>query len=177
MPLILTHPVWSLGGGPLFLLVCRQWFPRPLHFPSLRLTCHLYPHIIYIPFFISLTPLNSASPSKPAATQLQWASILTLVLFLLLVSVTGSLLFPVVTTTILWALRNMVLFVDLEDETEPPELQGGNHWSMQENAGGLRVVSLGNQRSFGASIPTTVGGDIRDNPNKNVLTEALGCYP
>lgn len=57
----------------------------------------------------------------------------------------------------------MVLFVDLEDETEPPE-NVTNHWHNL------------NQSAFGPSNSAALE-DRRVNPNKNATTEALGCYP
>ena len=59
----------------------------------------------------------------------------------------------------------MVLFVDLEDENaEPPEIVSPL-WVRNR---GLRT----------ANIRTLDGEDARRvNPNKNTITEALGCYP
>jgi hypothetical protein len=58
----------------------------------------------------------------------------------------------------------MVLFVDLEDENaEPPEIVTP-HW----------------QRFNERSLRTAEAGTLdqaRVNPNKNAITEALGCYP
>lgn len=57
----------------------------------------------------------------------------------------------------------MVVFVDFEDETEPPEIVT-NHWEhLSQRA--LRTVQ-------NAAVD-----DGRVNPNKNSTTEALGCYP
>lgn len=64
----------------------------------------------------------------------------------------------------------MVVFMDLEDENEPPE-QVHNHWLMQQhqNAGLLRGLSLRTQ---------SVGDDGRGNPNKDqAITRMLACYP
>jgi hypothetical protein len=71
----------------------------------------------------------------------------------------------------------MVLFVDLEDESEPPEQIRGNHWPVHDNAGVLRSLSLGNSLGVGRDLKGDEEGGARENPNKNVLTEALGCYP
>ena len=85
----------------------------------------------------------------------------------------------------------MVLFVDLEDETEPPEQLAHARWtsslSLQHDKTAVtarRILGLlpTNASSVGSSIGplivTTKGEDIgRENPNKNSLTEALGCYP
>lgn len=64
----------------------------------------------------------------------------------------------------------MVVFLDLEDENEPPE-QVRSHWLMQqhENAGLLRSLSLRSQN---------VEDDGRGNPNKDqAITQMLACYP
>lgn len=60
----------------------------------------------------------------------------------------------------------MVVFVDLEDESEPPERVP--HWSLlhQHGVGNLPALK---------SLSLEIEGRI--NPNKNALTEALGCYP
>ena len=60
----------------------------------------------------------------------------------------------------------MVFFVDLEDENaEPPEIVVTPHWILNR---GLRTANIG----------TLDGEDVRRvNPNKNAITEALGCYP
>ena len=58
----------------------------------------------------------------------------------------------------------MVLFVDLEDETaEPPEIVTP-HWQRF------------NERSLRTAKAATLD-EARLNPNKNAITEALGCYP
>lgn len=65
----------------------------------------------------------------------------------------------------------MVVFLDLEDENEPPEQVRSNHWLMQQhgNANLLRSLSLRSQ------IEDDEG---RENPNKKKsITEALACYP
>jgi hypothetical protein len=61
----------------------------------------------------------------------------------------------------------MVVFVDLEDEKEPPE---------QLHRGFQKPVWGG----FGdddAGIVRIGAEEGRENPNKNACTEALGCYP
>jgi hypothetical protein len=67
----------------------------------------------------------------------------------------------------------MVLFVDLDDEAEPPERVGVTpHWSQLSNNGILRSLSTI------AGLNMKEGdGEARENPNKNAITEALGCYP
>jgi hypothetical protein len=58
----------------------------------------------------------------------------------------------------------MVLFVDLEDENaEPPEIVTPHWQPFNERA--LRPVNTG------------ALDEGRVNPNKNAITEALGCYP
>lgn len=64
----------------------------------------------------------------------------------------------------------MVVFLDLEDENEPPEQVRNSHWLIQQhgNADMLRSLSL--------REPKEDGG--RENPNKEKgITEALACYP
>lgn len=78
----------------------------------------------------------------------------------------------------------MVLFVDLEDENEPPEQLVCGRWSSLQHDSKPEVA----RRILGLlPIPAAVGltsidskgdnGEVRENPNKNSLTEALGCYP
>ena len=60
----------------------------------------------------------------------------------------------------------MVVFVELEDEgVEPPELHSlrDRRWSAREELG-VRVGGLKLE-------------ERRENPNRNCMTEALGCYP
>jgi len=91
----------------------------------------------------------------------------------------------------------MVVFVDLEDEAEPPEhirqfpyhtstassrgwssfdqsVDGADRTSFARNgnATGIASLVLALAREEGAD-----GGRARDNPNRNKMTEALGCYP
>jgi len=68
----------------------------------------------------------------------------------------------------------MVVFVDLDDDPEPPEL--GSHrndaprpWSetkLAYNPTGVQTIKT-----------PTIKLTERSNPNRNVVTEALGCYP
>jgi len=68
----------------------------------------------------------------------------------------------------------MVLFVDLEDEVEPPELNGVTpYWSR----GGFEHGGIGERRSLPVRLKQGDRGVERGNPNKNAVTEALGCYP
>ncbi len=67
----------------------------------------------------------------------------------------------------------MVVFLDLEDDTEPPEQ--GAHWLQRHErgyAGVLRRLDLNAGGSEGREVVE------RENPNKKKpITEALGCYP
>ena len=67
----------------------------------------------------------------------------------------------------------MVLFVDLEDESESEPPESGNafknlnlthRWGRDGEAGLMRSTRV-------------MDADGRDNPNKNAITQALGCYP
>src|SRR5271156_5691068 len=68
----------------------------------------------------------------------------------------------------------MVVFIDLDDEAEPPELsfngpEAPKHWFQTDHANSI------------ARTHTLQGSEEmlkeRINPNKNAVTEALGCYP
>lgn len=63
----------------------------------------------------------------------------------------------------------MVVFVDLDDENEPPEdpRLRSQHWSRT----GLSEQWDGKRDTDPNKAAT------RDNPNKSAVTEALGCYP
>lgn len=74
----------------------------------------------------------------------------------------------------------MVVFLDLEDDKEPPEqiakelkhLQNGINEFQKPVWGGFPEANKGVMvRSL------TLDEDGRENPNKNTTTEALGCYP
>jgi len=60
----------------------------------------------------------------------------------------------------------MVVFVDLDESDEPPE-----HWSLRGHHHGI----LGGLP--GLSRKQALQDVRRVNPNKNSITEALGCYP
>lgn len=62
----------------------------------------------------------------------------------------------------------MVVFVDLEDESEPPELSNGSRLNLNLH-GGLMKRPL--------ELQEKEVDKGRVNPNKNSITEALGCYP
>lgn len=63
----------------------------------------------------------------------------------------------------------MVVFLDLEDDAEPPEQP--NQWSMYHGNGGRN-------RNFGSG-GQALGKEVeRPNPNREMgFTKALGCYP
>lgn len=65
----------------------------------------------------------------------------------------------------------MVVFVDLEDESEPPER--ASHWTLLNEHGGTGSISS----LKGLKFKDGIRGEHRENPNKNAITEALGCYP
>ena len=66
----------------------------------------------------------------------------------------------------------MVVFVDLDDETEPPEV--GGHWDVKRFGLG-NVVS--EKEKDKEEVVENANEEKRDNPNRNASTEALGCYP
>lgn len=67
----------------------------------------------------------------------------------------------------------MVVFLDLEDEAEPPEQ--GAHWLQHHERGYAGVM----RRLDINAVETEGWEDVeRENPNKKKpITEALGCYP
>lgn len=69
----------------------------------------------------------------------------------------------------------MVVFVDLEDDSEPPERRSKRqnlHWSKAEEA------NVDTERNVGGGVDNHDGGvEARMNPNINPMTEAMGCYP
>jgi len=72
----------------------------------------------------------------------------------------------------------MVVFVDLDDESEPPEdPRLRSHWDINGHAGVIGRFGVRN----GVVVPEKEGKTAdegqRDNPNRTVVTEALGCYP
>ncbi|KAI9647804.1 hypothetical protein NHQ30_004192 [Ciborinia camelliae] len=75
----------------------------------------------------------------------------------------------------------MVVFVDLEDDSEPPEqivnglkhLQNGFNGFQKPVWGGFEEANKGAKSARELALEE----DGRENPNKNALTEALGCYP
>lgn len=65
----------------------------------------------------------------------------------------------------------MVVFLDLEDDVEPPEQS--NHWSTYHG-------NISGMRSFGGEgqHQEAENEEERENPNREMgITKALGCYP
>lgn len=82
----------------------------------------------------------------------------------------------------------MAVFVDLDDESEPPEAQSGNGRSAWGDVRDphLHAAALRNSELRGMEgkvlvardkVDEAVDEDGRPNPNRNVITQALGCYP
>lgn len=71
----------------------------------------------------------------------------------------------------------MVVFVDLEDEAEPPEkMLSSRQWDKLD----LNRNPPGGADAFSSRTQGIAGlgeEEGRVNPNKNAVTEALGCYP
>ena len=65
----------------------------------------------------------------------------------------------------------MVVFVDLDDDPEPPELSA----CRLEAVGSWSHVGIPNRAKAGIVSPERL--HERANPNKNAVTEAIGCYP
>jgi hypothetical protein len=68
----------------------------------------------------------------------------------------------------------MVVFIDLDDDIEPPELS-----SLKTKAPVGRYQSDRVPATASMNLPKRFLEKLNDrtNPNKNVVTEALGCYP
>jgi hypothetical protein len=78
----------------------------------------------------------------------------------------------------------MAVFVDLEEETEPPEVQTGNGralWDVRDRNPALRHRELrgmeGKRAVAGNEGQQEEVEETRPNPNRNMITQALGCYP
>ncbi|TGO34851.1 hypothetical protein BHYA_0179g00080 [Botrytis hyacinthi] len=74
----------------------------------------------------------------------------------------------------------MVVFIDFEDDSEPPEQVGNELSHLQNGINGFQKPVWGGfgEANKGANaLGLTLDQDDRVNPNKNVITEALGCYP
>lgn len=68
----------------------------------------------------------------------------------------------------------MAVFVDLEDESEPPEVQpdiSSSQWAMLDLDPAVRDREL---RSVAGKANAE---ETRANPNRNITAQALGCYP
>lgn len=68
----------------------------------------------------------------------------------------------------------MVVFVDLDDESEPPEdprLRG--HWDVNRFIGAGSVVVEKEKEKEAKKVDE----EQRENPNRTPFTQALGCYP
>ena len=67
----------------------------------------------------------------------------------------------------------MIVFLDLEDEAEPPELRANSQWLNTHHHGNAGVSRL-----MGNNGVRDVDALERVNPNKEkAITKALGCYP
>ena len=88
----------------------------------------------------------------------------------------------------------MAVFVDLEDESEPPEPQTGNArptWEVRDPDAHAHAAALRNRELRGMEGKVVAAleeerqqrngeekeEDARPNPNRNIITQALGCYP
>lgn len=80
----------------------------------------------------------------------------------------------------------MAVFIDLEDETEPPEIQSGNvrpHWEGRDLGPNPTLKTRELRGIEGKKVVARKGEgeaedeDLRPNPNRNMITQALGCYP
>lgn len=71
----------------------------------------------------------------------------------------------------------MVVFVDLDDESEPPEDPRLKIiWDVNGHAGIVGRFGPGNSVP-GKEMKSADEAEKRENPNKTPFTEALGCYP
>lgn len=73
----------------------------------------------------------------------------------------------------------MVVFVDLEDEAEPPELKIDGRWpatstDTSKSASGFEAAGNELDEEGDARDGEEEG---RENPNRNRMTEAFGSYP
>lgn len=81
----------------------------------------------------------------------------------------------------------MAIFVDLNEESEPPQIQAlhaewdGERAKLQLQHQILNAVNTTAHARSGASVgdngSSTIDQDVRENLNRNRMTEALGCYP
>ncbi|KAJ8121574.1 hypothetical protein O1611_g10068 [Lasiodiplodia mahajangana] len=81
----------------------------------------------------------------------------------------------------------MAIFVDLEEESEPPQTQAlRGEWDGERAKLQLQqqLLAVTNANAH-ARDSSAVNGDqepapeqnVRENPNRNRMTEAFGCYP
>lgn len=90
----------------------------------------------------------------------------------------------------------MVVFLDLEDESEPPEhyryhahhahahlTTSAARWSnFEASTKSMNPFRRGNEVGVASLVLALARGvdgtgEVRENPNRNKMTEALGCYP
>ncbi|KAI0911269.1 hypothetical protein F4823DRAFT_314365 [Ustulina deusta] len=83
----------------------------------------------------------------------------------------------------------MAIFVDLDEECEPPQTQAAIHgeWDGERTKLQLQqeLLAVVNTDAYPRDSSVVNGGgeapaadkDMRENPNRNRMTEALGCYP
>ncbi|RYP45535.1 hypothetical protein DL768_008127 [Monosporascus sp. mg162] len=85
----------------------------------------------------------------------------------------------------------MALFVDLDEETEPPKRNGYYHLhgvNLEWHNGQAKEASTAPSSAPSATMSDNNGSSLsgvdpskplatRENPNQNAMTEALGCYP
>lgn len=74
----------------------------------------------------------------------------------------------------------MVVFVNLDDDSEPPEQIGNGLRHLHHGINGFQKPVWGGfaEVNRGATAQRlALEEDGRDNPNKNAITEAMGCYP
>ena len=71
----------------------------------------------------------------------------------------------------------MVVFVDLDEEVEPPELHGSRMAQASEIWSQNGSPTSSDNTQAGAAPRSPEGLEERANPNRNAVTQALGCYP
>ncbi|GAW21509.1 hypothetical protein ANO14919_110300 [Xylariales sp. No.14919] len=81
----------------------------------------------------------------------------------------------------------MAIFVDLDEESEPPQTQVvRGEWDGERTKLQLQqeLLAAGNTNAHARDSPAVNDGEepaanqgMRENPNRNRVTEALGCYP
>lgn len=74
----------------------------------------------------------------------------------------------------------MVVFLDLEDDVEPSDQLGNGLRHLQNGINGFKKPVWG---GFGEADIGSIARNLslkedgRHNPNKNAITEGMGCYP